>query len=80
MFENIIDKDYALVGGISLLVYILLILNPKTTRLQLKGKKKRMCKGCPSATNPWKFALAVFVLGTVWYIVYKMPQVQKMLA
>jgi hypothetical protein len=80
MFENLLDKDYILIVGMVLLVYILLIVSPKLTKLQLRGKKKRMCKACPSATHPWKFALLVFVLSSIGYFLYKMPTVQKMMS
>jgi len=61
-------KEYTLVLISALLVYVLLIFEPKVVQLKMKKKLRRKYKHCPSKLNPIKFTLVYLIIVTLIYI------------
>ena len=78
MLELFMKKDYLIVLGMTLLVYILLILNPKVVQLKIRNRKYKPCKKCPMKVHPIKFTIVFFILSTILYGLVKSPHVNKL--
>lgn len=61
-------KEYTLILISALVVYVLLIFEPKLVQLKMKKKLRRKYKQCPSKINPIKFTLVYLIIVTLFYI------------
>lgn len=67
MMDKILCKEVVFIFIITLILYVLLIFQPKFIALKPKKKMRKLCKKCPSKFNPLKFSLLFLILSIGLY-------------